>query len=68
MPSPGEILRVAGPRTALRISRELARDGAVRSRAIAARRVVERHELWLRSALVVAEKPLVSGLRRPRRP
>jgi SAM-dependent methyltransferase len=68
MPSPREIMRRAGPRTALRISRELARDGALRSRAIAARRVVERHELWLRSALVVAEKPLVSGLRRPRRP
>ena len=60
-------MRVAGPRTALRITRELAVDGAVRSAAIAARRVVEDHELWLRSALVVAEKPLVSGLRRPRR-
>jgi SAM-dependent methyltransferase len=68
MPSPRDILRGAGPRTALRITRELAGDGAVRSAAIAARRVVERHELWLRSALVVAEKPLISGLRRPRRP
>jgi SAM-dependent methyltransferase len=68
MPSPREIMREAGPRTALRITRELARDGAVRSAALAARRVVEDHELWLRSALVVAEKPLVSGLRRPRRP
>jgi SAM-dependent methyltransferase len=67
MPSPRDIMRGAGPRTALRITRELAVDGDVRSAALAARRVVELHELWLRSALVVAEKPLVSGLRRPRR-
>ena len=64
MPSPREIMREAAPQ-ALRITRELARDGAVRSAALAARKVVEDHELWLRSALVVAEKPLVSGLRRP---
>lgn len=68
MPSPRDMLRGAGPRTALRITRELALDGVVRSRAIGARRVIELHELWLRSALVVAEKPLISGLRRPRRP
>lgn len=68
MPSPRDILRGAGPRTALRITRELATDAALRSAALAARRVVEDHELWLRSALVVAEKPLISGLRRPRRP
>lgn len=65
--SPRELMREAGPRLALRITRELARDGGLRSAATATRQVLERHALELRAAVVVAEKPLILGLRRPRR-
>jgi SAM-dependent methyltransferase len=67
LPAQRDLMREAGPRTALRITRELARDGALRSAATAARQVLERRSLDLRSALVVAEKPLILGMRRPRR-
>jgi SAM-dependent methyltransferase len=65
---PRELMREAGPRTALQATREIARDGELRRAATASRRALERAELSLRSALVVAEVPLVLGLRRPRRP
>lgn len=67
LPGPRDLMREAGPRTALRITRELARDGSLRSSATSAREALERRSLDLRSALVVAEKPLVLGMRRPRR-
>jgi SAM-dependent methyltransferase len=67
LPAPRDLMREAGPRTALRITRELARDGSLRSAATATREALERRSLDLRSALVVAEKPLVLGMRRPRR-
>jgi len=67
LPAPRDLMREAGPRTALRITRELARDGTLRSAAIAARETLERRVPDLRSALVVAEKPLILGMRRPRR-
>ena len=60
-------MREAGPRTALQATREIARDGDLRRAATASRRALERAELSLRSALVVAEVPLVLGMRRPRR-
>jgi hypothetical protein len=67
LPAPRDLMREAGPRTALRITRELARDGSLRSAATAARETLERRVVDLRSALVVAEKPLILGMRRPRR-
>lgn len=65
---PRELMREAGPRTALQATREMARDGDLRRAATASRRALERAELSLRSALVVAEVPLVLGMRRARRP
>lgn len=67
LPAQRDLMREAGPRTALKITRELARDGALRSAATATRAALERRSLDLRSALVVAEKPLILGMRRPRR-
>jgi SAM-dependent methyltransferase len=67
LPSPAELMREAGPRTALKVTREMARDGGLRGAATAARQALERRALSLRSALVVAEVPLILGLRRPRR-
>ena len=66
-PAPHELMREAGPRTALRLTRELGRDGGLRAAATSARRALERRSLSLRSALVVAEVPLILGMRRPRR-
>ncbi len=57
----------AGPRTALRVTREIARDGALRSAVSSTRQTLERRAVSLRSALVVAEVPLILGMRRPRR-
>jgi hypothetical protein len=67
LPQPRDLMREAGPRTALRITRELALHGATRAGATAAREALWRRSLALRSGLVVAEKPLILGLRRPRR-
>jgi SAM-dependent methyltransferase len=67
LPAPRELMRAAGPRTALRATRELARDGALRAAVTSTRQAIERRALSLRSALVVAEVPLILGMRRPRR-
>ena len=67
MPAPHELMREAGPRTALRITREVAGDGAVRGPAMAARQVLDAREADLRSVVVVGEVPLILGMRRPRR-
>ncbi len=67
LPAPHELMRAAGPRTALKVTREMARDGGLRGAATSARRTLERRALSLRSALVVAEIPLILGMRRPRR-
>jgi hypothetical protein len=60
-------MRAAGPRTALRVTREIARDGRLRSAVSATKQTLERRAVSLRSALVVAEVPLILGMRRPRR-
>lgn len=65
--SSAELMREAGPRTAVAITREVATDPAVRGPALAARRLLERHSSALRSVVVVGEVPLVLGMRRPRR-
>lgn len=67
LPAPHHMLREAGPRAALRITRTIAQDGAVRGPALAARRALERDALALRSVIVVGEMPLILGMRRPRR-
>lgn len=67
LPSPRELMREAGPRTALRASGDIARDAGLRAAVGAARHALDRHSLALRSALMVAEVPLILGMRRPRR-
>lgn len=67
LPAPPALMREAGPRTALKITREVAADAAVRGPALAARDILTRRALALRSVVVVAEMPLILGMRRPRR-
>ena len=67
LPAPRDLMRGAGPRTALKLTREITRDSGLRSAAHAARGALERRALSLRSAVVVAEVPLILGMRRPRR-
>jgi hypothetical protein len=67
LPATHDLMREAGPRGALKLTRGLALDGATRSAATAARHALERRATALRTALVVAEQPLILGMRRPRR-
>ena len=67
MPPQRDLMRRAGPRTALRITRRLATDHALRGLATRSRQTLERRALSLRSVVVVAEMPLILGMRRPRR-
>jgi hypothetical protein len=67
MPAPRDLMRAAGPRTALRVTREAALDAGTRAAATGVRQSLERNALALRSVVVVAEMPLVLGMRRPRR-
>ena len=67
MPPQRDLMRRAGPRTALKITRQVALDGALRTAAIRSREILERRALSLRSIVVVAEMPLILGMRRPRR-
>ena len=60
-------MRGGGPEHGLRVTREIALDGGLRSAARSAQQALERRALSLRSALVVAEVPLILGMRRPRR-
>ena len=67
MPPQRDLMRRAGPRTALKITRQVALDGALRTVATRSREILERRSLSLRSVVVVAEMPLILGMRRPRR-
>ncbi len=67
MPAQHELMRQAGPRTALKITREVAGDAAVRGPALKLRQLLDAREVDLRAIVVVAEVPLVLGMRRPRR-
>ena len=61
-------MREAGPRLGLRITREMALDGALRSAALrCGKDALPRRAVSLRSLVVVAEVPLILGMRRPRR-
>jgi SAM-dependent methyltransferase len=66
-PAQRDLMREAGPRRALQLTRALAGDAAVRSSALRARQALERDVLALRSVVVVGEMPLLLGMRRPRR-
>jgi SAM-dependent methyltransferase len=67
LPEQRELMREAGARGALRITRGVALDHGLRSAALRARHALSRDALALRSVIVVAEVPLILGLRRPRR-
>lgn len=60
-----EVGRALGPRMTMRLAREVT-DGRVRAAATGARQALDRALPGLRSVVVVAERPLVLGLRRPR--
>ena len=63
--APHELARAAGPRTAMALARE-AVDERVRHAATTVRQALEEAAPRLRAVALVAERPLVLGLRRPR--
>lgn len=65
--SPRALMREAGPRTALGAVRGLARDRSAVAAARAAARALDERGPSLRAVVVVAERPLILGMRRPRR-
>jgi SAM-dependent methyltransferase len=65
--APRALMREAGVRTALGAARGLARDRAAAAAARAAARALGERAPSLRAVAVVAERPLVLGMRRPRR-
>jgi SAM-dependent methyltransferase len=67
LPEQRELMREAGPRGALRITRAMALDSGVRAGALRARQALEAAAVGLRSVVVVGEVPLILGMRRPRR-
>ncbi len=67
MPPQRDLMRRAGPRTALKITRQVALDGPLRTAVNRSHQILERQVLALRSIVVVAEMPLILGMRRPRR-
>lgn len=64
---PRDLMREAGPRAALRMARAVALDGRLRSIAAGAHGILESQAGRLRAGVLVAEKPLIRGLRRARR-
>lgn len=60
-----EVGRALGPKMTMRVARGVTEE-SVRSAATRARQALERALPSLRSVVVVAERPLVMGLRRPR--
>jgi SAM-dependent methyltransferase len=63
--NPRELARAAGPKMAMKLARE-ASDERVRRAATRVRQAMEEAGPHLRAGLVVAERPLVMGLLRPR--
>jgi hypothetical protein len=62
---PRDLARAAGPKMAMKLARE-ASDERVRRAATVVRQALEAAVPHLRAGLLVAERPLVMGLRRPR--
>ena len=67
LPPVHEVMREAGPRLGLKITRGVALDGGLRTAAIAGKHALPRRAVSLRSLVVVGEVPLILGMRRPRR-
>lgn len=67
LPEQRDLMRQLGPRGALRLTRGIALDGAVRTASLRARQALDRDAVALRSVVVVGEVPLVLGMRRQRR-
>jgi SAM-dependent methyltransferase len=62
-----DVAREAGPKLGMRVTREMALYGALRSAALAGQQALPRRAVNLRALVAVAEVPLILGLRRPRR-
>lgn len=67
LPPAKEVAREAGPRIGLKVTREIALDAGLRQAALAGKEALPRRAVSLRSLVVVGERPLILGLRRPRR-
>ncbi len=67
LPGVTHVAREAGPKIGLRITREMALNGALRSPARAGQQALPRRAVNLRAVVAVGEVPLILGLLRPRR-
>jgi SAM-dependent methyltransferase len=67
LPAVTHVAREAGPKLGLRVTREMALNGAVRSPARAGQQALPRRAVDLRALVAVGEVPLILGLLRPRR-
>ena len=67
LPSVKDVAKEAGPKLGLRVTREMALNGAVRSGALAGQQALPRRAVNLRALVAVGEVPLILGLLRPRR-
>ena len=67
LPPVHDVMREAGPRLGLKITRGVALDGGLRTAALAGKQALPRRAVSLRSLVVVGEVPLILGMRRPRR-
>jgi SAM-dependent methyltransferase len=67
LPGTIDVAKEAGPRIGLRVTREMALNGGVRSAALAGQQALPRRAVDLRALVAVGEMPLILGLRRPRR-
>ena len=67
LPSRVDVAKEAGPKLGLRVTREMATNGAVRGPALAGQHALPRRAVSLRALVAVGEVPLILGLRRPRR-
>ncbi|MGE0028612.1 MAG: class I SAM-dependent methyltransferase [Thermoleophilia bacterium] len=67
LPGVTHVAREAGPRIGLRVTREMALNGAVRTAARAGQQALPRRAVNLRAVVAVGEVPLILGLLRPRR-
>jgi hypothetical protein len=67
LPATIHVAKEAGPKIGLRVTREMAVNGEVRSAALAGQQALPRRAVNLRALVAVGEVPLILGLRRPRR-
>jgi hypothetical protein len=67
LPAVIDVAKEAGPKIGLRVTREMALNGDVRSAALAGQQALPRRAVNLRALVGVGEVPLILGLRRPRR-